>query len=268
MVAGAGADRREPTSLPEIDPRAATTGRATLAVALAFAVPGRRLRGLVDRAEPVVTVDVGRPSPWSVATVLRPLDPGESAAALGRVARVVERPGATGDVHLWAPSPMHDPVDDRWGRRGGATLMWRPPLGAPGSADPDRRVEVVRDPRDLRTWAETAVGALGLIADPDDVADLAVAWDAGVRLHWARSEGRPVGVAVSVRTNDHAAVPLLGVLPEWRRRGFGTALLRRVGESQPDVPVALLADEATGALASRCGYRPLGRWAHWVLARP
>jgi ribosomal protein S18 acetylase RimI-like enzyme len=78
---------------------------------------------------------------------------------------------------------------------------------------------------------------------------------------------RPVGFAIGVARPDHGWVSDIGVLPDFRRRGIGEALLRRMFElfaarGFPQARLNVDAANATGAtrLYERAGMHPTHRW--------
>jgi len=116
-----------------------------------------------------------------------------------------------------------------------------------------------------------AVGPISLLhraCFPDDP------WDAGAieqimgipgffgRVGWAKTA--PVGFALALALGEEAEIVSLGVLPEHRRRGIGSALLDAIcGEARSRgaarVVLEMASDnEAASALYARRGFRVVG----------
>jgi ribosomal protein S18 acetylase RimI-like enzyme len=114
------------------------------------------------------------------------------------------------------------------------------------------------EPRPYDTWAEKAFGVARF-----DPALVTVAW----------ADGTPAGFSLAYpkRMGDWGWIWLIGVLPAWRRRGLGLALLResfrRIAQTGETI-AALGVDAAnpTGAtrLYDRAGMRVLWRADTWA----
>jgi ribosomal protein S18 acetylase RimI-like enzyme len=86
----------------------------------------------------------------------------------------------------------------------------------------------------------------------------------------AVSENRMVGfIAGDLRPSDHMAwIATVGVLPEFRGRGVGTALMKACEEqlSIPTIRLSVrLSNEGAVRLYQRLGYQSVGIWPHYYL---
>jgi ribosomal protein S18 acetylase RimI-like enzyme len=82
----------------------------------------------------------------------------------------------------------------------------------------------------------------------------------------ARVDGRPVGAAMSYRTENAVGVFGVNTIASARRRGYGGALTRAAVLSETGLP-AVLASSAEGrGLYESLGFEEVGQLAIW--ARP
>jgi GNAT superfamily N-acetyltransferase len=93
--------------------------------------------------------------------------------------------------------------------------------------------------------------------------------DPDVRLFTGRLEGRAVGTAVAIRSDDVSGVYAVGTLPAARRRGVGTATTWaavRAGQAWGCDTIVLQASEMGYPMYSAMGFRTAVMYAQF--ARP
>jgi ribosomal protein S18 acetylase RimI-like enzyme len=91
------------------------------------------------------------------------------------------------------------------------------------------------------------------------------AWRGDYRGFVAFVEGRPVSMVALVRAEGALGVYSLGTLPDYRRRGYGEALLRAaLAERQVGEPLVLESTEAGYPLYRRLGFKDVARFSVYL----
>lgn len=83
-----------------------------------------------------------------------------------------------------------------------------------------------------------------------------------------RVGGRPVGAAMSYRTDEAVGVFGVTTVASARRRGYATALTRAAILPEIDLPSILAPSREAERLYERLGYRRVGRLRKWIKAAP
>jgi predicted GNAT family acetyltransferase len=79
----------------------------------------------------------------------------------------------------------------------------------------------------------------------------------------ARADGRVVASAIAYATMNMLGIYGISTLPEFRRRGYATALVREATSLRPDLPVSVQPDPASVRIYTDMGFVPAGQIAAW-----
>ena len=206
-------------------------------------------------------------------TALIEREPEDAAAALEEAERVFRSHGRSLGVDV--ERGRHPAVDAALRAMGLEMVATRPamaiPVGDVVPAQVPEGVEIARvnDPELLADLVEVEVGAFetdravaeGLLAP----SQLALP---NVRLYAAIADGRAVAQAVT--NTQGGAVGVFGVatLPEYRRRGIGTAITAfAIDDVRGEADLVWLQSTDMGRpLYERMGFRPVSDWDIWVRA--
>jgi len=94
------------------------------------------------------------------------------------------------------------------------------------------------------------------------------AWCGDYRGFVATAGGKPVAIIATVTTREALGVYSLSTLPEWRRRGYGEALLRAAVESEQARTgiqrVVLQSTDAGYSLYRRLGFREVAKFSVYL----
>jgi ribosomal protein S18 acetylase RimI-like enzyme len=136
-----------------------------------------------------------------------------------------------------------------------------PALPAPDGHHSELEVRRARDAAGLRTFTETAGAAFGT---PPDLLEMmmppeASAVDPDLGYFVGYSDSRPAATAMMYRVGPTACIAGVAVLPEYRRRGFGTAVTAAAiaaGAAAGCTSAALRAGPMAIGLYRRMGFLP------------
>lgn len=108
------------------------------------------------------------------------------------------------------------------------------------------------------------VGLYGRVVTGDLLADGALS------VYVSRAEGRAVACACVVDDDGLAGISGMATLPEWQRRGLGTALLRHLLGDHADRARAfyLTSSQVGQALYRRCGFESVDAATAWIVPPP
>ena len=87
--------------------------------------------------------------------------------------------------------------------------------------------------------------------------------DAGMHYLIARLSGRVVASTIAYATTDILGIYGISTVPEFRRRGYATALVRAVVSLRSDLPVSVQPDPESVRIYTDTGFVPAGRVAAW-----
>ncbi len=87
--------------------------------------------------------------------------------------------------------------------------------------------------------------------------------DKGMHYLIARLDGRVVASTIAYATADMLGIYGISTLPEFRRRGYATALVRAVVFLRPDLPVSVQPDPPSVRIYTDMGFVPAGQVAAW-----
>lgn len=87
--------------------------------------------------------------------------------------------------------------------------------------------------------------------------------DAGIQYLIARLDGRVVASTIAYATRDIVGIYGISTVPEFRRRGYATALVRAVISLRSDLPVSVQPDPVSARIYTDTGFLPAGRVAAW-----
>ena len=133
---------------------------------------------------------------------------------------------------------------------------------------PGLSIEVVRNAKQLAEFEEASwegfemleaartVGRFGQHAEgtPDD---------AGMRYLVARLDGRVVASTIAYATTDMLGLYGISTVPEFRRRGYATALVRAAVSLRSDLPVSVQPDPESVRIYTDTGFVPACQVAAW-----
>ena len=87
--------------------------------------------------------------------------------------------------------------------------------------------------------------------------------DAGMHYLIARLSGRVVASTIAYATTDILGIYGISTVPEFRRRGYATALVRAAVSLRSDLPVSVQPDPESVRIYTDTGFVPAGRVAAW-----
>ncbi len=136
-----------------------------------------------------------------------------------------------------------------------------PALPAAAESLPDLEVRQAKDAAGLRTFTETAGAAFGTPADLLEkmLPPEASAVDPDIAYFVGYCDSRPVATAMMYRVGPTACIAGVAVLPEYRRRGFGSAVTAAAiaaGAAVGCTSAALRAGPMAIGLYRRMGFLP------------
>jgi GNAT superfamily N-acetyltransferase len=215
----------------------------------------------------LAAVDSGSPSPFLNCAVVR-RQPAEDAASI--VERLDGFYGAAlgGPWTLWSGWDMPNLA-----RHGGLLiqrmpLMVRHPGGAPPPVPGGLRIVEVDSADVLDDWEAALIAGFPV----PELAGGGPIWDRRVlggrlRLWVGYADRRPVATAAAYVGDGLVGVYLVATLPEYRGRGFATALTWRAVLADPALPAVLQATELGRPVYERMGFAAVGEFAVWLKPR-
>lgn len=87
--------------------------------------------------------------------------------------------------------------------------------------------------------------------------------DEGMRYLIARLNGRVVASTIAYATRDVLGIYGISTVPEYRRRGYATALVRATVSLRTDLPVSVQPDPESVAMYTNSDFVPAGQVAAW-----
>ena len=108
--------------------------------------------------------------------------------------------------------------------------------------------ETIGAPRTVGKFGQHAVGTLD---------------DEGMHYLIARLDDRVVASTIAYATKDVLGIYGISTLPEFRRRGYATALVREVISLRSDLPVSVQPDPESVRIYTDTGFVPIGPVAAW-----
>jgi GNAT superfamily N-acetyltransferase len=195
---------------------------------------------------------------------------GSASDVLHADLRVVETAWGTEEISLWDCWAVYDL--SRMGferqRREPWYLRHPSPLPRNFALPAGLSIEVVTTGKQLAefeeaSWegfetveADRAVGRFGQHAE-------ATLDDEGMHYLIARLDDRVVAGTIAYATTDMVGIYGISTVPEFRRRGYATALVRAVVSLRPDLPISVQPDPASVKIYTRTGFVPAGHVAAW-----
>jgi GNAT superfamily N-acetyltransferase len=245
-------------------------------LALGLVAAERARRANVTGAE-VVEIDglvlaiANLPDP-ALSSVVVAARPADAAAALRTAESAFEDRGMSFGIDLQVG--RHPEVDREVDAMGLVRIIERPGMVAdprslrPADLPPDVSIKSVETDADVEGIVEVGVAAFD-----DDPAVGRAFYGAGargrpdVKVFLAMRGADPVGIASGYRAEDGATVGVMGVgvVPEMRGKGLGSALTVLAARSFPGADLAWLhpSDEARSMYA-RLGFRSVADWEVWT----
>lgn len=87
--------------------------------------------------------------------------------------------------------------------------------------------------------------------------------DEGMYYLIARLDDRVVASTIAYATTGMLGIYGISTVPEFRRRGYATALVRAVVSLRPDLPISVQPDPESVRIYTRTGFVPAGKVAAW-----
>jgi len=87
--------------------------------------------------------------------------------------------------------------------------------------------------------------------------------DAGMQYLMARLDGRVVASTIAYATRNMVGIYGISTVPQFRRRGYATALVRAVISLRSDLPVSVQPDPESVRIYADTGFVPAGEVAAW-----
>lgn len=171
----------------------------------------------------------------------------------------------SGYVSVGTPFDDLDLEPSGLSRAGEGTWLARAPGPLPGPAHDVARVEQVRDEESLAEFEQAMVQAFGVwMAVPRFSVHAPAVLDADDHVVFvARADdGVVAAVAMAMRT-EVVGIYGVGTRPEWRGRGFATAVTRACLEWAPGHIAVLQPTPAAWSLYLRLGFAAVGPFTHW-----
>lgn len=238
----------------------------THTLAASHAGPVMAMGGAVWARDDVVAADLRRPNAiFNAAVLTMPPPAGAWAALLEEIERFYA--DGRGEVFLWSLWPTPDLRPRGWELEGHPPLLVRPPSAPLPPSSPELEIRDVVDTATLADFERVTIDGFpftehqpfhaGAWLD-DRILDVP-----GHELYVGYVDGRP---AVSGWLVHHhgLAVPMMGAtLPEFRRRGCWSAMLRHRLERAANQLAATVFSDMSRPGAQRFGFIPLQRWTLW-----
>lgn len=197
-------------------------------------------------------------------------DTEESDDVLHADLRLVETEWGTEEISVWDCWAVRDLSDVGYRRIWMEPWYLRPPSPPPRNftLPPGLSIEVVTHAKQLAefeeaswegfetTEADRAVGRFGQHAQ-------GTLNDPGMHYLIARLDGRVVASTIVYATTDMLGIYGISTIPEFRRHGYATALVRAVVSLRPDLPVSVQPDPVSGRIYRDIGFVPVGHVAAW-----
>jgi len=201
-------------------------------------------------------------------------DPEVSDDVLHADLRLVETEWGTRGISLWDCWAARDLNGMGFERQWTEPWYLRHPSPLPGNLTlpPGLSIGVVTNAKQLAEFEEASwegfetieaartVGRFGQHAEGtlDDA-----------RMHYliARLDGRVVASAIAYATTDMLGIYGISTVPELRRRGYATALVRAVVSLRSDLPVSVQPDPESVRIYTETGFVPAGHVAAWRRGR-
>lgn len=227
------------------------------------------LGGRIEQNDHFLAADLGRPaSYYNAAVLLQPLSIDAADEVISALDSFFGIGGpATGFCGIFSPWQHPDFRPSGW------KLMGHPPahyLAAGRQAPPDPEGVTFHRVETLDELAEWELGARGSVV-PDLPAGTLVhpgMLDDPRRHNWiARVDGETAGIASSFVDESITYISLVGTLPNFQRRGIGTALTWKAALSDPSKPSCLLSTDEGRRTYDRMGFLPLIRCTLWYRIR-
>ena len=184
--------------------------------------------------------------------------------------RVVETAWGTGGISLWDCWAVYDLSGVGFKRQWMEHWYYRHPLPlASNFALPaGLSVEVVTNAEQLAEFEEASWEGFETIGDSRTVGRfgqhaVGTLNDPGMHYLIARLDGRVVASTIAYATMNMLGIYGISTLPEFRRRGYATALVRAVVSLRPDLPVSVQPDPPSVRIYTDMGFVPVGQVAAW-----
>lgn len=227
----------------------------------------RAMGGRVLDEDGILAADLGVPNAiFNTAVVTHPPDPAAWEAVAGTVEAFFAG-GTSGRVFLFSPWPTPDLRARGWELEGHPPLLVRPAGLALPDAPSDLDIRQVTDQDTLTDCKRVLVDGFPFDEhqpfDPKAWLDARVLGLPGHELYLGYREGRPVTAGWLVRHEGLGVLVMGATLPEARRRGYWTGMLRRRLERVGDAVTASLFSDDSRPGAERYGFLPLLRFTAW-----
>ncbi len=197
-------------------------------------------------------------------------DPAVADDVLHADLRLVETEWGTKQISLWDCWAVRDLSGMGFKRQWMEPWYLRPPSPLPRNftLPPGLSIEAVTNAKQLAEFEEASwegfetteaarkVGRFGQHAE-------GTLDDAGMRYLVARLGGRVVASTIAYATTDMLGLYGISTVPEFRRRGYATALVREVVSLRSDLPVSVQPDSESVRIYTDTGFVPAGQVAAW-----
>ena len=184
--------------------------------------------------------------------------------------RFVETAWGTEEISLWDCWAAYDLTEVGFKRQWAEPWYLRHPSPLPRNftLPPGLSIEAVTNAKQLAefeeaSWegfetieADRTVGRFGQHAE-------GTLDDAGMHYLIARLDGRVVAGTIAYATADMLGIYGISTIPEFRRRGYATALVRAVVSLRSDLPVSVQPDPESVRIYTDTGFVRAGQVAAW-----
>lgn len=184
--------------------------------------------------------------------------------------RLVESAWRTEEISLWDCWAAYDLSDVGFKRQWVEPWYLRHPSPIPGNFTPPAglSIEVVTNAKQLAEFEEASwegfetIGAARAVGRFGQHA-VSTLNDPGMRYLIARLDGRVVASTIAFASGNMLGLYGISTVPQFRRRGYATALVRAVVCLRPDLPVSVQPDPESVRIYSDTGFVPAGQVAAW-----
>jgi len=184
--------------------------------------------------------------------------------------RVVETEWGNEGIYLWDCWATRDLSEIGFVRRGAEAwyLRYPSPLPRPFAIPSGLSIEAVTSAEQLAEFEEASWEGFVMIEAARTVGRfgqhaVGTLDDKGMHYLIARLDGRVVASTIAYATMNMLGIYGISTLPEFRRRGYATALVRAVVSLRPDLPVSVQPDPPSVRIYTDMGFVPVGQVAAW-----
>ncbi|MBI2703787.1 MAG: GNAT family N-acetyltransferase [Actinobacteria bacterium] len=141
-----------------------------------------------------------------------------------------------------------------------------PPQIGDGDAAAALAIEVVRDRGTLLVFERTMAQAfeVPVLIPPFGVHAPPILDDPSMQVLLGRVGTEAVSIAMTYRSRGVLGVYGVGTVPDHRGNGYATAMVRHILDGETELPATLQPSQQAETMYRKLGFRPIGRFAHWV----